>query len=1149
MKKVRLLALAIITTSLFMLSGCADDGSSGGSSTVNSLCTNLTGVGYDNSSGTWEIYNANGLKAFRDEVNGGDSDLHAKLVCDIALDNTTSWERISIYGGTFDGDNHTISNLFIDNDTVEHQGLFFVILPDGVVKNLKLKDVDITSSNFVGSLAAQNQGLVQNVHVDNVTIDANTIIGGVVGWNNIGDIIMSSANNVTLTARGAAGNDGTGGVVGVNDALLIGLSANDVDITATTGIYVGGVAGRNLNVNSVLILSYATSLTFDTPSTNIGGVTGNNGSSVAISNFFISEDPTLFGIGGATPNDDNATRVDDIQTLNNDIEAMNEVINDYELANSIAFGYRWQAGNSTSELPTVVEHTTPIQSIALSYPTTNILEASSVSPTIVITPTNTTNRAVKYTSSDNDIASVDEKTGVVTGKSQGSATIRATSTHDASIYDEVEITVLLDPCLNTSGIGYIYNTTSGIWEIYNANGLIALRVNQSQSAKLICDIDLQGSDSNQWLPIKFYDGTFDGDNHTISNLFINNNSERQGLFGYILENGVVKNLKLKDVEVTGTYYIGSLAGENSGIVSNVHVDNVTITSNGYVAGGISGSNEGWIYMSTANDVTITVEGTSGIEGSGGIVGVNYKFLMATSANNVNITEKTGKNVGGVAGRNNNTTSVLISSFASNLTFDTAASANLGGVAGNIGSSDVISNFFVSTDENLYGIGDLDINDNATRVDNIQSLNDNVTKMNKAINDYELANKVAFGYRWQAGNSATELPTLVEQAIPIQSVELSYPSNMVVTSTLTPTITFTPLNATQSPIKYTSSDDGIASVDENTGVVTGVAQGLVTIKATLTNDESIYDEVEINVQDIPADRCDDVNGLGYDNINGVFEINNAKGLNTFRDEVNNVNSALHAKLVCNITLDTTTQWILINNYSGTFDGNNHTISGIRINDNTLDRAGLFSVIKTYGIVKNLHVTDANITASEVVGAIVGSNEGTILSSSVTNARLTVNTIFDGYVGGIAGESDSIIVGAYADNITLNANNSASGNALGGIIGYNTIGSDIVASYTNRVSFNNNETIGGIVGITEDNLNTNFFINSNSNLYGIGESFIDGQGSNVNAERLDNIQLLNDKVTEMNSAIDEFERDNGVTVDMRWQAGANVVSNLPILVFVP
>lgn len=67
-----------------------------------------------------------------------------------------------------------------------------------------------------------------------------------------------------------------------------------------------------------------------------------------------------------------------------------------------------------------------------------------------------------------------------------------------------------------------------------------------------------------------FTGHYDGQGHTISNLYINSYDDYVGLFSVIDEGAVVENLGLVDVTVYGEDQVGALAGALSGTVENVY---------------------------------------------------------------------------------------------------------------------------------------------------------------------------------------------------------------------------------------------------------------------------------------------------------------------------------------------------------------------------------------------------------------------------------------------------------------------------------------------------------------------------------------------------------------------------------------------------
>ena len=124
----------------------------------------------------YQITNAKELKWFRDTVNSGTTDIHARLLHDIDLKNV-SWEPIGTqehpYTGTFDGNAYTITNFRLGDytkpDEISKKGLFGRIGTGGTIQDLVVK-VDhmgstMNANNFnvtkCGLIAAYNAGTIQ----------------------------------------------------------------------------------------------------------------------------------------------------------------------------------------------------------------------------------------------------------------------------------------------------------------------------------------------------------------------------------------------------------------------------------------------------------------------------------------------------------------------------------------------------------------------------------------------------------------------------------------------------------------------------------------------------------------------------------------------------------------------------------------------------------------------------------------------------------------------------------------------------------------------------------------------------------------------------------------------------------------------------
>ena len=192
-----------------------------------------------------------------------------------------------------------------------------------------------------------------------------------------------------------------------------------------------------------------------------------------------------------------------------------------------------------------------------------------------------------------------------------------------------------------------------------------------------------------------------------------------------------------------------------------------------------------------------------------------------------------------------------------------------------------------------------------------------------------------------------------------------------------TATVSPENATNTKVTWSTSNSKVATVDRN-GLVTGVTAGEATITVT-TKDGGFKAECKVTVTDEnkPPVNEDD----------GYYEISTAAQLKWFADEVNDGNPTFNARLMNDIDLSSVCSaangsWTPIGNhqeyqkYSGTFDGQAHTIKNLYINEEMADVASGNSYYRALfgncesATIKNLTVTGEVTSNSRYVAGIVG-----------------------------------------------------------------------------------------------------------------------------------------------------------------------------------
>ena len=212
-------------------------------------------------------------------------------------------------------------------------------------------------------------------------------------------------------------------------------------------------------------------------------------------------------------------------------------------------------------------------------------------------------------------------------------------------------------------LGYIYDSNTKTYTVYNADGLLAwneaAQKDRSINCTLTADIDLTGK---VWTPIgtgydNSYTGTFDGGGHTITGLTVTTNDGYAGLFGYIGDAGTVKNVVMDGIQITCNHRLGS-------------------------AGGVAGFSRG----GTIENCSVSGS-VSGTIRAGGVVGVQWEASITGCSSSATV--KGLAYVGGVAGETNSGATMAACYATGNVTIEMHPINNIlgGGLVGfNAGSS-------------------------------------------------------------------------------------------------------------------------------------------------------------------------------------------------------------------------------------------------------------------------------------------------------------------------------------------------------------------------------------------------------------------------------------------------------------------------------
>ncbi|MEX1382130.1 GLUG motif-containing protein [Lutibacter sp.] len=166
---------------------------------------------------------------------------------------STGWTPIgSNFSGIFDGNNYTISNLFINNSGRDGCGLFNAAT--GTIKNVGVLDVNITCNSRTGPIVGTLQtatSLLENSYATGV-VSSTFRTGGLVGQGYDTATINNCYSNVTVTCA-----DSAGGISGYNYLSTTSNSFSLGDVNG--GVRAGPVAGDVGSFASTFINVYRSS--------------------------------------------------------------------------------------------------------------------------------------------------------------------------------------------------------------------------------------------------------------------------------------------------------------------------------------------------------------------------------------------------------------------------------------------------------------------------------------------------------------------------------------------------------------------------------------------------------------------------------------------------------------------------------------------------------------------------------------------------------------------------------------------------------------------------------------------------------------------------------------------------------------------------
>ena len=674
------------------------------------------------------ITTAEELKWFRDEVNRGRNNICAKIADNVeVIDMSTvchaadksqnleevSWEPIgnttNRYMGTFDGNNKTITNLYI-NANQEYSGLFGYTYRSAI-KNLTFVNANVTNTNsFTGILVGYGYGgTYQNIMTStSCEVNGGDGTGGIAGklagnaYNcvnyatvqgkeQVGGLFSSYDSSTSITAcanygKVTASSQWVGGLVGYFNSGTIQDCANYGDVKGSNRV--GGMAGFVSSGKIQNVFSYGNvSATNSTQYIGMAFGTG-SGTTEGMVAYYSGAKLTANGqekdvkaFGSGTPSEDNATGFTEAQ-LKSGVVA-------YLLQQNASSESKWgqNLANDGDIYPVIgSEHTVYADNSLVNCKTNEKISGSFTN--------NPTSSAIRY------------KHGTTIHHAAANATCTEAATKEywqcqdcQRIYSDSQLTVELTDVTDAKhpALGHNYNEDgyctrckhyvavkpsqeNGVYLIAKpyhlawfrdyVNGTIvdegeaAGTTHSSASAMLTADINLKnychaaedGKELLSWIPIGNYDnrwkGNMNGQGHTISNLYIKTAQNYVGLFGYT-ERATIQDLifdyaKVENVNTTNTKtdYTGFLAGYADG-VSPSHIRGIKTTNNCTVIGQKhTGGIVGGARINLEN-----CENHSSVKGTGSVGGIagSSSGIIIKRCTNYGTVENNNSYIGGIIG--------------------------------------------------------------------------------------------------------------------------------------------------------------------------------------------------------------------------------------------------------------------------------------------------------------------------------------------------------------------------------------------------------------------------------------------------------------------------------------------------------------------
>ena len=617
--------------------------------------------------------------------------------------------------GSFDGNGYKIKNVVINRPDEDGVALFAATSDrggEGRLESIVLEGVEVTGGDCTAGLVCENDGTVDSVHVTG-TISGNAGVGGLSVSNrgvirkssvsgsvqaafNVGGLVSTSRGNIGQSrfAGAVSGERAVGGLLGRND------SGGEIRSCRVTGTVegathesrihqTGGIVG--LNANGDIHQSYAAT---EVEGANAGGIAGKvneRRSNITDSYWDVEESSQSEAVGegrveGTTglPTAE-MTGTDALTSMALDFtdeQTWLLVENDYPAL--------WWEDVEEIELPD--RASISLEPRGLSFGFTSVSEPSSASITLENTGSRTLEGDFQIAEGDKPF-SIEEEAGEYDVPPGDSIRLQVGYAPDAFARHEGTLEIRHNAANEESpievGLSGIGTSGTGTKEDpYEVAILEHLRhIDLEPDAYFAQSTDIDARPTNDWNdgagfePIgsgeRPFSGSYDGRGHAISGLTIDRSEENVvGLFQRVGEEGRLRNISLKDVDVTGGRRTGGVVANNFGRMERLRVTG-RVSADDFSVGGVVGSNWGKI---TKTDADVGVSGRGSV---GGIVGIARSGATVSESRAKGEVDG-GSKVGGLIGENDGT--VARSFAAKDVTGNTEVGGLIGANEGNVSAS-------------------------------------------------------------------------------------------------------------------------------------------------------------------------------------------------------------------------------------------------------------------------------------------------------------------------------------------------------------------------------------------------------------------------------------------------------------------------------